>query len=166
MFGWLPVIQVCVVNVYNNLRSHAPRQFIRVDRRNVNFVNQKQYENTDSTNLNEIKRFYTQNLDAGSPGMALTNGATQAGMAVQMPHYNVNRMVSCNPGVLGKGQPLDDSDTDTYRLVLIFKGPGNAKAAEHTTVFRACETGQDFNFFNFRCVPATYSLNVVPGVAS
>ena len=50
-----------------------------------------------TTSTSSAARFYMNNLDNGSAGMALTNQLTNAGLVVQLPNYTRYKFQSTNP---------------------------------------------------------------------
>ena len=117
---------------------------------------------TNSTNSNNIKKFFTDSCSSGAGGMHMTNQVTQAGLSALLPQYNPYRMVSAAVGGHSKGQEMDDTDTESFQLELLYKPATDSTGPGSTIVSRYASIGTDFNLFFFRCIPTIWWMSKIP----
>lgn len=91
-------------------------------------------------------------------GYSLTNGRTQTGVEVELPHYSHTRFHGTNQTNSFKGAVFDKSDVDSMRIVMEMNDPAADAAGSSYTLYGA--TGEDFNFFYFINVPPIYYYNI------
>lgn len=116
------------------------------------------------TTGSQLVRFYTNEVSGttgfGAAGTTLHNLNTQTGISVELPNLNNNRFVNSDPAktVLGSGN--DNTDRETYHLVLHYRNQSTALTSQHL-VERYAAIGTDFNFLFYLNAPyMTYNANL------
>lgn len=89
-------------------------------------------------------------------GAAVTSQLTQAGLSVELPLYNVNRFVSCDPLYNNIGESETDNDSNTFQLQY-----QHFDSNVSGTIDVLYSIGTDFNFLFYLDAPTIFVRNVV-----
>lgn len=100
------------------------------------------------------KPSWTNNFIRGTEGVVLTNALTQAGVSVEYPMMSKYLFQNCNPTTYLLGNSYDDTDSDTY-MILVNTNPASANLA-NCTLERYCAAGTDFTLHFFLNSPNMY----------
>ena len=102
--------------------------------------------------------FFNRHQNCGMSGISLTNQRTQTSVTTELNMFNQNRFVSSSNFNTTIGLAEDNSDRETYSLLLTFANNGRNDIAG-TVIERYVSIGTDFNFFFYLNAPITYYLN-------
>jgi len=167
-FNWM---QSCYVGCRGSMRWHfnvdgtgrQPLHTIRVTRNNndmsgypatsAGWITATQPNNASRSQLNWL----ATTLDAGVSGQVLTNQLTQTSLSVELPQMNNNRFVTADPTITYAGSAEDNSDRETYNLILLFKPQQSGASCIDYVVTRYAGIGTDFNFFFYLNAPRIYT---------
>ena len=85
----------------------------------------------------------------GMSGLSLTNQNTQTGISVSQTNYTRCRFQFTAIEHNAQGMSEEDSDTDTYGLLVTIKPTASTKAVSGINIDRYVSIGTDFTFFFF-----------------
>jgi len=166
-FGWF---QTCYVGMRGSMRWHFnldgsgrdPIHTFRVTR-NLNTITSATQANrycviqkTATTDGPTHTMLDMKLSDFGGAGQALTNQLTQTSLSAELPHMNNSRFVSTDPYICRYGQAEDNSDRETYNLMMVFKPQNEANTSEDYLLERFVGIGTDFNFFFYLNAPRMF----------
>lgn len=115
-------------------------------------------------------RFYMNNLDNGSAGMALTNQATCAGLSVQLPNMTRFKFQTTDPAAIVTNPTNTGRDLDAHVIETSFTSALPAVSTSAPTYafskqWRYYAIGTDFNLHWFLNVPTYWNYSSVPTAA-
>jgi hypothetical protein len=90
-------------------------------------------------------------------GYALTNQKTQTGLSVQLPLYSPYRFRSADPTLVMLGSTIDESNIDSYDLLLQMKPAPSGHDSASSDVHVFVGAGTDFSFFYYLNAPMMWN---------
>ena len=123
-----------------------------------------------TTSTSSAARFYMNNLDNGSAGMALTNQLTNAGLVVQLPNYTRYKFQSTNPAAMTTNPTNTGADVDAHCIETsytpsVISGQTDSNSFIYSKQWRYFAIGTDFNLHWFLNVPTYWSYSAIPTAA-
>lgn len=153
-------------NVSTSGSASQPLTSVKVARRHSQITTLVENLTSATSGSDSVQlAFFRGSVEPGAAGLAVTNQITQAGMSVSMPMYNRHRMVTTCPSTLNVGSSADDSNAESYTVVMTAKPFQSNNPFRNVHLERYASIGTDFCAYFFLTVPTMYAYNttVVPG---